>query len=134
MNTSEYIVKANNILSDSKTNKLLPRDPTNKYMDIVVKKLKELKEKGAISELDYKRLYPTSTLVPGFYGLPQVHKQGSPLRPIVASRGSITYSVAKRVADILAPLVGKNGYALQNSADLVKQMADLVLDDDDSFV
>ena len=30
-----------------------------------------------------------------FYGLPKIHKAGIPLRPIVSSRGSITYGVAK---------------------------------------
>ena len=43
---------------------------------------------------------------PRFYGFPKVHKAGAPpppLRPIVASRGSFTYGVARHVADILPP-------------------------------
>ena len=84
--------------------------------------------------MDYKRLYPTSSTIPQFYGLPKVHKAGAPLRHIVASRGSITYAVARRVADILAPLVGKNGYALKNSADLVHQLNDCQLDETDVLV
>ena len=66
-----------------------------------------------------------------FYGLPKVHKAGAPLRPIVASRGSITYHVARKVADILAPMVGNNGYALKNSSDLVTQMSEVELDEDE---
>ena len=79
-------------------------------------------------------MYPTSSTIPPFYGLPKVHKAGAPLRPIVASRGSITYVVARRVADILAPLVGKNGYALKNNADLVRQLNDCQLDETDVLV
>ena len=78
--------------------------------------------------------YPTSTLVPRFYGLPKVHKAGAPLRPIVASRGSITYKVARLVADILSPLVGKNGYSLQNSTDLVTQLKDCELEESERLI
>ena len=42
--------------------------------------------------------------------------------------------MARYVADILAPIVGKNGYALKNSADLVKQLKDCKLDEDDVLV
>ena len=35
---------------------------------------------------------------------------------------------------LLAPIVGKNGYALKNSADLVKQLKDCKLDEDDVLV
>ena len=71
---------------------------------------------------------------PNNYRLPKVHKAGAPLRPIVASRGSIMYGIARRVADILAPLVGKNGYALKNSEDLAKQLGQLHLEDDEILV
>ena len=77
---------------------------------------------------------PTSTITPRFYGLPKVHKPGNPLRPIVASRGSITYNVARHVADILSPLVGKNGYALKNSADMVNTLGHCTLEEDDVLV
>ena len=64
------------------------------------------------------KLKPTSTLTPRFYGLPKgAQKRQSP----------ITYKLARYVADVLKPLMGKNGYALKNSADLVDSMKDLVL-------
>ena len=43
-----------------------------------------------------------------FYGLPKIHKPDTPLRPIVSSCGSVTYGVAKELAKILKPLVGKS--------------------------
>ena len=52
----------------------------------------------------------------------------------MASRGSITYNVARLVADLLSPLVGQNGYALKNSADLVKQLSELVLDESEVLI
>ena len=32
---------------------------------------------------------------PKFYGLPKIDKLGQPLRPIMSSRGSVMYGVAK---------------------------------------
>ena len=55
-------------------------------------------------------------------------------RPIIASTGSITYQVARHVADILSPLVGKNGYALKNSAEMVKDLGEHTLGDTDVLV
>ena len=53
----------------------------------------------SISEAVYKSLYPTGTGVPKFYGLPKVHKEGIPLRPIVSSIGAVSYETAKELAN-----------------------------------
>ena len=71
----------------------------------------------------YRRHYPSSADVPKFYGLPKVHKAAVPLRPIVASRGSLMYETARLVADILSPLVGQSEHHLKNSADLVQKLS-----------
>ena len=53
-------------------------------------------------------------LPPKFYGLPKIHKIGTP-RPIMSSRGSITYGVAKELAGIICPLVGQSPHHLKNT-------------------
>ena len=45
--------------------------------------------------------------------LPKIHKRYIPLRPIVSSRGSINYKVAKEIARILRPLVGNSPTTLR---------------------
>ena len=35
------------------------------------------------------------------YGLPKIHKPGNPLRPIVSSTGSVSYSLSKYLATLL---------------------------------
>ena len=59
---------------------------------------------------------------PKFYGLPKIHKVGTPLRPIVSSRGSITYGVAKELAYIIKPLVGQSPHHLKNTQHFVQQL------------
>ena len=53
-------------------------------------------------------MYPTGAVPPKFYGIPKIHKRDVPLRPIVSSRGSTNYEVAKELARILRPLVGSS--------------------------
>ena len=70
--------------------------------------LKKVKSEGGIDDNQYKKMYPTGAVPPKFYGLPKVHKGDIPLRPIVSSRGSISYAVVKELARIIKPLVGSS--------------------------
>ena len=51
----------------------------------------------------------------------QDSQAGHPLRPIVSSRGSVTYEVAKVLTKILKPLVGRSPYNIHNTQDFVEQ-------------
>ena len=70
--------------------------------------MKKIKADGGLEDQLYKKMYPTGAVAPKFYGLPKIHKGDIPLRPIVSSRGSISYEVAKELSRILRPLVGKS--------------------------
>ena len=59
---------------------------------------------------------------PKFYDLPKIHKVGTPLRPIVSSRGSITYGVTKELAYIIKPLVGQSPHHLKSTQHFVQQI------------
>ena len=134
MDTAEYETKMEALLSDSNTYEKLKKDPTGKYQRKVIEELKAIKKTGALDQRTYFEIYPTSAVAPKFYGLPKIHKAGVPLRPIVASRGSVTYFIARHVAKILAPLVGKSPRHIKNSADLVDKISQLTLDDDECLV
>ena len=64
---------------------------------------------------------------PRFYGLPKIHKPDTPLRPIVSSCGSVTYGVAKELAKILKPLVGKSPHHVNSTQDFVEQAKHITL-------
>ena len=59
---------------------------------------------------------------PKFYSLPKIHKTGTPLRPIVSSRGFITYGVAKELSHIIKPLVGQSPHHLKNTQHFIQQL------------
>ena len=102
----DYEKKSEELLSQS-TYRVLPSDPTTKQKNKLIALLKTIKAEGGISDNVYRRLYPTEASTPKYYGLPKVHKEGVPLRPIISSRGAVTYERAKELSRILKPLVGK---------------------------
>ena len=75
----------------------------------------------------YKVIYPYGCIAPKFYGLPKIHKTGIPLRPMVSSGDSVTYGVAKVIAKVLIPLVGKSPHHIQSTGDFVSKVRDVTL-------
>ena len=108
MDRADYNNKAQKLLEDRGTYKEIKTDPTNKLKNKLVSLLKKIKAEGGISDQLYKKMYPTGAVAPKFYGLPKIHKRDIPLRPIVSSRGSINYELAKELSRILRPLVGSS--------------------------
>ena len=73
-------------------------------------------------------MYPTGCVPTKFYGLPKIHKPDTPLRPIVSHCGSVTYGVAKELAKILKPLVGKSPHHITSTQDFVEQVRHIKLE------
>ena len=116
----DYITKVKALLSQP-AYRLLPRDPTNKIRAMLITKLRRMKKNNDLEEGMYKAMYPTGYVPPKFYGLPKFHKTGNPLRPMVSSRGSVTYGVAKVLSTVLKPSVGKSPHHIQSTSDFVNR-------------
>ena len=123
MDQQDYNNKAHALLQDTNIYRVLNKDPTPQLKNELITLLKNnIKQSGGLSTQKYKQLYPTSAVPPKFYGLPKIHKTGTPLRPIVSSRGSITYGVAKEPSHIIKPLVGKSPHHLKNTQHFIQQL------------
>ena len=120
MDRQDYINKANQLLNQD-TYKVITKDPTNTIKNKLINILKNIKTKSGLGTNTYKSMYPTGCVPPKFYGLPKIHKPDTPLRPIVSSCGSVTYGVAKELAKILKPLVGKSPHHINSTQDFVEQ-------------
>ena len=121
MNTEDYKKKAEELLNQN-TYRAITSDPTMRLNNKMISMLKSIKTKGGMPEDLYKRLYPTGAGSPKFCGLPKIHKQGIPLRPIVSSIGTVTYQTPKEVARILNPLVGRSPHYVKNTQDFIDQI------------
>ena len=122
MDQQDYNTKAKALLQDTNTYKVLPKDPTPALKNKLINLLKDIKQSGGLSIQKYKQLYPTSAVPHKFYGLSKIHKTGTPLRPIVSSRGSITYGVAKELSHIIKSLVGQLPHHLKNTQHFIQQL------------
>ena len=133
MGKEDYVQKAKELL-DQPTYRNITNDPTIKHKNKLVNILKDIKTEGEIDETLYKKLYPTGAGPPKFYGLPKIHKEGIPLRPIVSSIGAASYATSKELARILKPLVGRSIYHVHNTQDFIQQLKDIRLWQDQCMV
>ena len=62
MDQEDYTNKANTLLQDTNTYKVLKRDPTNSLKNKLITILKDIKQTGALSTTKYKQLHPTSAV------------------------------------------------------------------------
>ena len=61
--------------------------------------------------------------MPQIYGLPKIHEEGVPLRPIVCTIGSPNYVYAKELARILSSLTGGTSSFVKNSTNFVEKIS-----------
>ena len=133
MNRTDYITKSIELLNTG-TYKKIPKDPTKRQKARLINILKNIKSEGGLSEESYRKMYPTGAVSPKYYGLPKIHKAGTPLRPIISSTGTATYNTAKELARILKPLVGTSIHHVQNTRDFIEQIKDVRLKDGESII
>ena len=125
INTKDYESKMSTLLSDTNTYEVLQKDPTPKFKRELTEMIRRWQREDPIPTPLKHFIYPTSEEIPKMYGLPKIHKVNVPLRPIVASRGSLTYNASSVLADILGPLVGKSERHIKNSGEVVDKIKNL---------
>ena len=126
MDRQGYINKANSLLNQN-TYRSISQDPTNTIKNKLISILKWVKNQTGLDSFTYKSMYPTGCVPPKFYVLLKIHNPDAPLRYIVSSCGSVTYGVAKELAKILKPLVGKSPHHINSTQDFVEQVKHITL-------
>ena len=81
MDQDDYTSKAQALLQDNNTYKVLQKDPTNQLKNKLINLLKDIKQAGGLSNNKYKQLYPTSAVPPNSMGSPKFTKQVPPSGP-----------------------------------------------------
>ena len=80
------------------------------------------------------QLTPSYSNPPQIYGVPKIHKDNNPLRPIVSTIGSPTYRLAKQLARTLSPLAGKGDSFVKNSTHFASDAHTMEIEDGDLLV
>ena len=96
--------------------------------------MNELEKQDCIDSNLKHQLYTTSEYLPCFYGLPIIHRDNVPLRPIVSSVGFVTYDMAKFLVFVLRPLVGNTKHSAQNSFDFAIKIKGITLKPEETII
>ncbi|KAG8238481.1 hypothetical protein J437_LFUL004944 [Ladona fulva] len=123
MKNEDYHEKIRTMLNDSAYREIT-RDPT----EAITGKTSALLKKSGLPAETCQSLIPQAAVPPRLYGLPKVHKEGIPLRPIVNGINSPTYLLARYLSKLLTPLIGESNRAVKNSAEFVTTLKQLKLD------
>ena len=100
----DYLRKMNQLINDPTKFKKLDSNLTKSRETKLTNYLLKLKNKQIISEDTYFKLRPVGSQPAILYGLPKVHKDGCPMRPIMSSMTSYNYKLAKYLVELLKPL------------------------------
>ena len=123
MNTTDYDNKILSHLNDTITYQTITHDPTDQFTNNFINELKQLKQNGKITPQLYNKFFPRGSFCPKLYGLPKIHKQGIPLRPIVACTKAPAANIGKWLCTAFKPLLYSQNSYIRNSADLVKKLS-----------
>nr|VZI31770.1 unnamed protein product [Spirometra erinaceieuropaei] len=81
-----------------------------------------LENSDAITPTDRRMARPQDTALARFYGIPKVHKDGAPLRPIVSIKGTPTYGLAKWLFRRLKFLAVESDTTVPSSAQFLEKL------------
>ena len=81
-----------------------------------------------MDEEKHKLISPCGSRAGIMYGLPKIHKDGVPVRPIISTCGTYNYKLAKCLDKILKPLTTKNNFIIKDTFDFVNRVSKLPTD------
>ena len=116
MTRNHYEEKMNTLLGSSEY-VVCKKNPTETVSKKVSRILNDLQNKGYITNKLRLNLVSGGHMTPRIYGLPKIHKENAPLRPIVSFMNSPTYKLAQFLAEQLRNLVGQTEFHVKNSSD-----------------
>ena len=121
MDKSDYTRKLEDHISNGRYSKV-KKDPTMK----TERKLSQIliKNQDHFAPKTNRQLSQRYTKLPHIYGLPKIHKDGIPQRPIVSCQGSVCHPLSRFLVDIIDPLIGKSPSYVRNSSHFVEIIKD----------
>ncbi|XP_050299707.1 uncharacterized protein LOC126738416 [Anthonomus grandis grandis] len=131
MDLETYENKVEEVLNKGEY-RLLSKDPTTTIEGRIYRALK--KYSSTLSDAVRFRLTPHYSKPPHLYGLPKIHKEQMPLRPITSSRNSPTSELSKFLLEIIRPIQGNAASFVRNSAHFVDLLGGIEVETNDRLV
>ena len=119
LNKYDYTSKMPELLSDQNTYTNVNRNPLSKLRLDTKKILNNLNNNEFLSHRYHKnQLTLTNTTLAKGYGMPKIHKENAPLRPIISLVNSPTYLLAKIIYNELKESIKLPESHINNSFEL----------------
>lgn len=124
LSKESYISELNQQLNDTTTYLRLKGDPLARFKKELLVLLEDGKQKGILTNKEYKYLALSNPKTPYIYQLPKIHKNSEkpPGRPIVSGILSITSRLGQYVDTYLQPLVVQLPAYLRDSNQLLNKL------------
>nr|VZI18684.1 unnamed protein product [Spirometra erinaceieuropaei] len=122
LDRTDYLQKAKGLLEDRQFFVPCATNPLKALTREINATLLALENSGAITPTDRRMARPQDTALARFYGLPKVHKDGAPLRPIVSLKGTPTYGLAKWLFRRLKFLTAESDTTVSSSAQFLEEL------------
>ena len=134
LNKSDYEAKIESFLDDKDTYEIVNGNPSKKIQNKLNTKLKSLEKEKKLSRNQYLKLHSNNLNIPKFYGLIKLHKEGHPIRPIVAFCDTPTDQLSKFITQILNPLTDFAPQKLKNSKKAKDNLENITIPSDHMMV
>jgi len=118
LDRGHYINSVNSLLKDESTYKIIQKNPVKNLEQRLNNMLKRWHSSGFVSKQELCRLRNNDCSLPKAYGLPKVHKEGTPFRIIVSSINTTLDSFADYLQRILQKCLPLAQSHVKNSFDL----------------
>ena len=134
LDKSDYIEKAKQLLNDSTTYRRLENDRTTQLANKINKALKELKNANKLTKEEHWKMKTGDANIAQFYGLPKVHKENVPLRPIVSLPGTPAYNLSKELWKRVKHLIKGSTYSINNAGQFLDKLKNIQIEEDEIMV
>lgn len=134
MEKKDYETKMKEMLWDMCTYKRLNKDPTSSMQTKNNLLVEKLHNKNLITTNEKNKLTIRTANAPRIYGLPKIHKSGTPLRPICSSINSPSYGLCKFLINILKHLTNTSKYNVRDAIDFKARIQNTLIADDEILI
>uniref|UniRef100_A0A1B6C8J6 Reverse transcriptase domain-containing protein n=1 Tax=Clastoptera arizonana TaxID=38151 RepID=A0A1B6C8J6_9HEMI len=122
MYEKDYKQKVERFINENSISKL-NKNPTAIYQKRIKNLINNSKVLFDKNEIGYLKMI--NPAAPELRGLPKVHKEGVPIRPLVNYTSAPSYKIAKKLEKIIKTnMVLERNYSLSNSYDLINEIKD----------
>ncbi|BHF81680.1 hypothetical protein SprV_0802481300 [Sparganum proliferum] len=127
LDRKDYLQKAKGLLEDRQFYVPCATNPLKTLTREINATFLALEDSGTITPTDRRMARPQDTAMARFYGLPKVHKDGAPLRPIVSLKGTPTYGLAKWLFRRLKFLTAESDTTVSSSSRFLGKLKEVSL-------